>query len=295
MPSFTDNERFQKLDPKDLDRLETLVKLDQFDEGQEVLAGGQKAEWLSLIVQGAIELRARRGGQEVTLAALGPGDLFGEVETFVDLPAGVRYVAREPTIVRAVPKNPLKHELMAHKEMAAGLLHAYCRSISEKIRPANAAAAQVASAPPPSVSRPPPTAGARASHVSEDEAKWLSILGTRVELSPGQAAVEEGDASRSFFLLERGAAEVRKKTSAGDRVLAQLGPGDLFGIMAFVDGKPRSASVVMTDGGSCIRVEPDALDRAAGMNFTVSFKFLGTLCSVLARMLAETARQVATN
>ena len=88
-------------------------------------------------------------------------------------------------------------------------------------------------------------------------------------------------------------AEVRKKTPAGDRVLAQLGPGDLFGIMAFVDGKPRSASVVMTDVGSCIKVEPDALERALGMNFTVSFKFLGTLCQVMARMFLETARQVA--
>jgi CRP-like cAMP-binding protein len=291
MPSFTDSDRFSRLDRRDRDRLEALAKLDQFSAGQEVIAGGAKSEWVSLIVTGAVELRARSGGRDVVLASLGPGDLFGEVETFGALPAEVRHVARENTVVRAISKNPLRHELRANPRLAAGLLLAYCRSISEKIRPASEAAARNAPVAGRFQSRPP--AGPRASHVSEEEAKWLSLLGQRVELAAGQVAVAEGDESRSFYLLERGAAEVRKRTPDGERVLAQLGPGDLFGIMAFVDGKPRSASVVMTDGGSCIKVDPDALERAAGMNFTVSFKFLGTLCSVMARILCETARQVA--
>ncbi len=291
MPSFSDSERFFRLDARDRDRLESLAKLEQYEEGQQILAGGEKSEWLSLIVDGAVELVARRGERDVVLAHLGPGDLYGEVETFTELPAAVRHVARGTTIVRAISKNPLRHELRARPQLAAGLLFAYCRSISEKIRPASAAAALCAPAAAPSVSRPPPASG-RASHVTEDEAKWLAILGQRVELGPGETVVAEGDTSRSFYLLERGTAEVRKQLPGGERVLAQLGPGDLFGIMAFVDGKPRSASVVMQDGGSCIRVEQDALERAAGMNFTVSFKFLGTLCQVMARMLSETARQV---
>src|SRR5207237_206070 len=106
------------------------------------------------------------------------------------------------------------------------------------IRPASEAAARSAPLAAPQ-SRPP--TGPRAAHVSEEEAKWLSMLGQRVELSPEQVAVAEGDTTRSFYLLERGAAEVRKHTQQGDRVLAHLGPGDLFGILAFVDGKPRSA------------------------------------------------------
>lgn len=290
MPSFSDSELFAKLDARDRDRLEALAKLDRFDAGQQILAGGEKSEWLSLIVTGGVDLRARVGDREVVLASLGPGALFGEVETFGELPPAVRHVARIETFVRAIPKNPLRAELRAHPQLAAGLLFAYCRSISEKIRPASEAAARNAPLAGPTMSRPP--TGPRATHVTQEEARWLSLLGQRVELQAGEVAVSEGDQTRSFFLLERGAAEVRKRTPQGDKMLAALGPGDLFGIMAFVDGKPRSASVVMTDGGSCIRVEPDVLDRAAGMNFTVSFKFLGTLCGVMARMLCETARQV---
>jgi CRP-like cAMP-binding protein len=292
VPSFSDSERFSKLDARDRDRLEGLAKLDRFDAGQQILAGGEKADWLSLIVDGAIEVRAGAPGHDVVLASLTPGDLFGEVETFAELPPTVTHVARVDTIVRAISKNPLRHELRANPRLAAGLLFAYCRSISEKIRPASEAAARtLPAAAAPSISRPPPPS--RAAHVSEEEAKWLSLLGSRIELQAGAVVVTEGETDRSFYLLERGAAEVRKRTAEGEKILAQVGPGDLFGIMAFVDGKPRSASVVMTDVGSCIKVEPDALDRAAGLNFTVSFKFLGTLCAVMARMLSETARQVA--
>ena len=290
MPSFSDSELFSKLDTRDRDRLEALAKLDRFDAGQQIVAGGEKSEWLSLIVTGGVDMSARVDGQDVVLAPLGPGSLFGEVETFGELPPSVRHVARQETFVRAIPKNPLRAELRAHPQLAAGLLFAYCRSISEKIRPASEAAARSAPLAGPNLSRPP--TGPRAAHVTDDEAKWVSLLGARVELKAGEVAVAEGDKTRSFYLLERGSAEVRKRTPQGEKVLATLGPGDLFGIMAFVDGKPRSASVVMTEGGSCIKVDPDALDRAAGMNFTVSFKFLGTLCGVMARMLCETARSV---
>jgi len=62
--------------------------------------------------------------------------------------------------------------------------------------------------------------------------------------------------------------------------------------MAFVDGKPRSASVVSLTRSRLARVEPDALDKALGINFTVGFKFLGTLCGVLGRTYRDTVHQV---
>jgi len=104
--------------------------------------------------------------------------------------------------------------------------------------------------------------------------------------------VAEGDSSRSFYLLGDGVAQVRKRIGGGERTLATLGPGDLFGIMSFVDGRPRSASVVMVEPGHCIAVEPETLERAAGLNFTVSFKFLGALCGVMARTFRDTCQQV---
>src|SRR3954471_14152285 len=108
MPSFSDSELFSKLDTRDRDRLEALAKLDRFEAGQQIVAGGEKSEWLSLIVTGGIDLSARVEGRDVVLAPLGPGALFGEVETFGELPPSVRHIARQETFVRAIPKNPLR-------------------------------------------------------------------------------------------------------------------------------------------------------------------------------------------
>jgi len=230
----------------------------------------------------------------VTLAQLGPGDLFGEVEPFAEMPEGVRHVAREGTIVRAIEKNPLRDELLAHRELATALLAVYARSISEKLRAANDVAVRLS--PRPGISRPPPPesgGGGRAPHLSEEEAAWLAVLGQELEVAPGETVVEEDEKTRSFYVVQRGELEVRKHLGPGEnRTLARLGPRDLFGFMAFVDGKPRSASVVSVTPSRLARVESDALDKALHVNFTVAFKFLGTLCGVLGRTYRDTLLNV---
>ena len=132
MHAFATSERFAHLDRKDRDRLEAISKLDEFEPGEEILAAGHPNDSICLVVSGLIEVRAKTRRGEVVLCQLRPGDLFGEVEAFAALPEGVRYIASEDTIVRAVPKNPLRHELLAHRSLAVGLLHAYSRPISEK-------------------------------------------------------------------------------------------------------------------------------------------------------------------
>src|SRR5215470_5828947 len=101
MFAFVTSERFKLLEPKDRDRLEKLSKLDEFDPGQEILAGGKHADSLCLIASGGVDVRAKTSKGEVTLVALRPGDIFGELEAFAALPEGIRHVAREDTIVRA--------------------------------------------------------------------------------------------------------------------------------------------------------------------------------------------------
>lgn len=300
MHAFATSERFATLDAKDRDRLEALCKLDAFSPGTEILSSDTPGDWLYLIAAGDVEVRAKTPSGEVVLGDLRPGDLFGELEGFAHLPDGVRHVAREDTIVRAIPKNPLKQELRQHRSLATGLLSVYARSISEKVRSASDVAARF---PAPQSSRPPQAhqPGAqngplgRPPHLTLEETVWLAVLGQSLEVQPGEAVVSEGETSRSFYVVERGLLDVKKKTPAGEVTLAQLADGDLFGFMAFVDGKPRSASVVAQSVCQLTRVEPDALQKATQLNFTVGFKFLATLCGVLGRTYRDTAVKVMGN
>jgi len=288
MIAFSKSERSSVLEERDRDRLDALAKLDEFEDGEEVSASGTPSEWLCLIVSGGVDLRGKGPKGEITLAHLQPGDIFGELETFADLPDGVRHLARGKTVVRAIDKHILKHELKVHRSLASGMLAVYCRSISEKVRAANdiLSKERLSQSAVPSAERPP--------HLSIEEVAWLSVLGHAVEAAEGESVVREGETTRSFYVVRKGELEVRKKAAKGeDRTLATLGPLDVFGIMAFVDGKPRSASVVARSPVHLARVESDVLDKAAQLNFTVSFKFLGTLCSVLGRTYRDTVHSIA--
>ena len=190
MFAFATSERFARLERRDRDRLEALSKLDEFDPGQEILVAGHPSGCIYLIASGGVDVRVKTRSGDVTLAQLGPGDLFGELEPFAELPEGTRHVARQDTIVRVIQKNSLRHELLAHRELATALLAVYSRSISEKLRAANEVAARIApstgaSSRPPLLQQP---GSPRLPHLSEEDAAWLAVLGQELEAAACSSA-----------------------------------------------------------------------------------------------------------
>ncbi len=72
---------------------------------------------------------------------------------------------------------------------------------------------------------------------------------TRRTLPAGHTIVEEHGKPDELFRIERGrVAVVRASPDGAEHQLAELGPGEIVGEMAFLDGQPRSASVrTLTD------------------------------------------------
>jgi tetratricopeptide (TPR) repeat protein len=67
------------------------------------------------------------------------------------------------------------------------------------------------------------------------------------EYSPGQVIIEEGDSGDSLFLITSGSAKVIAHILGKEMELATLSPGDVFGEVAFLTGRSRTASVVVLD------------------------------------------------
>lgn len=81
--------------------------------------------------------------------------------------------------------------------------------------------------------------------LSKKEIKELLSIAIRREYAPGEVIVEEGAPSDEMFIIEEGMTRVVKKLpGGGERELTSLSTGALFGEVGFIDGLPRSASVV---------------------------------------------------
>lgn len=74
-----------------------------------------------------------------------------------------------------------------------------------------------------------------------------------VRLSKGEVVFKEGDASNSVYLIITGKVEIYREAMRKKVVLATQGPNTIFGEMALIDGKPRSASVVALEPTFCYR------------------------------------------
>lgn len=61
-----------------------------------------------------------------------------------------------------------------------------------------------------------------------------------IECDPGDVVVKKGGVSRNLYVVLEGTLEVRD----GEHVVAVLSPGDVFGEMSFLLGRPRSMDVV---------------------------------------------------
>jgi CRP/FNR family cyclic AMP-dependent transcriptional regulator len=62
------------------------------------------------------------------------------------------------------------------------------------------------------------------------------------KLEKGQLLFREGDASDAMYVVKKGRIIITKTKGESEIELAEMGPGQMFGEMAFFDKKPRSAN-----------------------------------------------------
>jgi len=108
----------------------------------------------------------------------------------------------------------------------------------------------------------------------------------RIDTSPGQIMVRQGDRSTDLFIVVSGRFRVMDDKGNEDFVLAHLEPEDVFGEMSFLDGSPRSATVEAEEEGVV-----HVLSRDAFMNLFASDPLMGArVLNSLGELLAMRLR-----
>jgi cAMP-dependent protein kinase regulator len=80
-------------------------------------------------------------------------------------------------------------------------------------------------------------------------------------LPPGKPIIKEGDTGSSVFILTRGAVHVYATVTGKKIELATLQPSDFFGEIAFLTGRPRTATVETTEESDVLEVDEEDLNE----------------------------------
>jgi len=101
----------------------------------------------------------------------------------------------------------------------------------------------------------------------------------------GETVFQKEEPGQSLFVVERGTVRIFLPTPQGnDLTLAVLAPGDFFGDMSLLDGRPRSASAAATFDSSLLVLDRQAFIALISSRPSAAMAVLG----VVAQRLRET-------
>ena len=125
---------FETLDEGDLERIAEVAVPRSFEPGQLVFREGDDSDTCYIVREGqARAIRSHTDGRTITLAAFGPGDIFGELAMFSDERRSATVEAIEPTTVVGVLGGDMRRLMSEHPGIAMRLVVA----LAERLRETN--------------------------------------------------------------------------------------------------------------------------------------------------------------
>jgi CRP/FNR family cyclic AMP-dependent transcriptional regulator len=121
--------------------------------------------------------------------------------------------------------------------------------------------------------------------VDADGMDRIAAVAVEVEFPTGHVINRQGDIGTGFFVVVTGGVRVIRD---GEEV-ARLGPGDFFGELSVLDGRPRTAQVIATEPTTCLALSTWDFEAVVREEPSVALAILRGLAGRL-RDLTESER-----
>ncbi len=95
--------------------------------------------------------------------------------------------------------------------------------------------------------------------ITDDELKLIADIVEKKEFKTGDTVFNDSDEGTGLYIIKKGEVKACKMTPDGELfTLMMMKDGDIFGEMSFLDGRPRSATIIaVTDVESYIMNKAD--------------------------------------
>ena len=101
----------------------------------------------------------------------------------------------------------------------------------------------------------------------------------------GSRLIHEGDTDdRTTFFICAGRVQLTRHANEGERVIAELGIGDMFGEMAYLLGEGRTATAIAMEEVIVLSLPPEMLETLMRQSAPVARDIIQSLCVRLERM-----------
>ncbi len=217
---------FRSLSREDLHRLIKGVRLVQLREGEILFRQGDPADALYVVADGAVipiaEEETRR-----KLAVLEAGSFFGEIGLITNQPRNATIQALVNSRLLAIDRGVI-WKLIRGNEKALRVILRFLRDrlIDRLVRTHPFFAA-----------------------FPNQQRREIAGLFRFLEVKNGKTLIEQGSITENLYVLLAGDVQVIQMNADGDKLLATLNPGSIFGEMSLLGNEPAVAAVVAS--GKC--------------------------------------------
>lgn len=93
----------------------------------------------------------------------------------------------------------------------------------------------------------------------------------------GEVIFREGEPGDTMFVIRAGRVRISKHVRGGEKTFAVLGPGEFFGEMAILNGKPRTATATAVDEVTLLELDAERFQTMITKQAEIAVRFIQKL------------------
>ncbi|MBI4228610.1 MAG: cyclic nucleotide-binding domain-containing protein [Deltaproteobacteria bacterium] len=213
---------FAELSAESINSLVAKSRIRQFSPATVICREGEYGDTFFAILEGSVEVTINTAGYDnLTLANLKEGDIFGEMAALSGYPRSATVAAKEDLHLLEIPAEVLKDLMKVSPKFKEIIEEKYTvRAVRTYLRKV-------------------PLFGNLNDTILEELVGKVKLK----SFNQGDVIFREGDPGDSLYIIRNGFVKITKQSGGKDRIIAYLAQGSYFGEMALIEDEKRSATV----------------------------------------------------